>query len=67
MRISGDMPRRPSFSGGGFTFGRPWRSRIVLSLVLIAVVLIFVSARSIASFYIDVLWYQSVNRTDVFW
>ena len=67
MRISGDMPRRPSFSGGGFTFGRPRRSRIVLSLVLIAVVLIFVSARSIASFYIDVLWYQSVNRTDVFW
>jgi uncharacterized membrane protein (UPF0182 family) len=61
------MPRRPSFGGGGFTFGRPRRSRIVLAVVLFGVVLIFVSARSITSFYIDVLWYQSVNRTDVFW
>jgi uncharacterized membrane protein (UPF0182 family) len=66
MRIPGDLPRRPSF-GGGFTFGRPRRSRIVLSIVLFAVVLLFVSARSIATFYIDVLWYQSVNRSDVFW
>jgi uncharacterized membrane protein (UPF0182 family) len=35
--------------------------------VLFAIVLVFVSARSVASFYIDVLWHQSVGRTDVFW
>ncbi|MFM7046679.1 MAG: UPF0182 family protein [Actinomycetota bacterium] len=68
MRIPGDLPRRPSFpGGGGFTFRRPRRSRVVLSVVLIAVVAVFVSARSVASFYIDVLWHQSVGRTDVFW
>jgi uncharacterized membrane protein (UPF0182 family) len=36
-------------------------------VVLIALVALVVSARSIASFYIDVLWHQSLGRTDVFW
>ncbi|MFM8416804.1 MAG: UPF0182 family protein [Actinomycetota bacterium] len=68
MRIPGDLPRRPSFpGGGGFTFRRPRRSRIILSVVLIAVVALFASGRSVASFYIDVLWHQSLGRTDVFW
>lgn len=67
MRIPGDLPRRPLFSGGGFGFRRPRRSRIVLSVVMIAIVAAFVSARSVASFYIDVLWHQSLGRTDVFW
>ena len=67
MRIPGDLPRRPLFSGGGFGFRRPRRSRIVLSAVMIAIVAVFVSSRSVASFYIDVLWHQSVGRTDVFW
>ncbi len=67
MRIPGDLPRRPQFPGGGFTFRRPRRSRVVLSVVLIALVALVVSARSIASFYIDVLWHQSLGRTDVFW
>lgn len=67
MRNPGDLPGRPSFPGGGFSFRRPRRSRIVLSVVLIALVALVVSGRSIASFYIDVLWHQSVGRTDVFW
>ena len=68
MRIPGDLPRRPSFpGGGGFTFRRPRRSRIVLSAVLIALVALVASGRSVASFYIDVLWHQSLGRTDVFW
>ena len=67
MRIPGDLPRRPSFPGGGFTFRRPRRSRIVFSAVLISVVALFASGRSVASFYIDVLWHQSLGRTDVFW
>ncbi|NDA54089.1 MAG: UPF0182 family protein, partial [Actinobacteria bacterium] len=40
---------------------------MLLSLVLIVIVLLFVSARSVAAFYIDVLWHQSLERTDVFW
>ena len=68
MRIPEDLPpRRPLFSGGGFGFNRPRRSRIVLSVVMIAIVALFVSARSVVAFYIDVLWHQSVGRTDVFW
>jgi uncharacterized membrane protein (UPF0182 family) len=35
--------------------------------VLISVVALFASGRSVASFYIDVLWHQSLGRTDVFW
>ena len=67
MRIPEDLPpRRPVFSGGGFGFSRPRRSRIILSAVLIAIVALFVSARSVVGFYIDVLWHQSVGRTDVF-
>ena len=67
MRIPGDLPRRPVFPSGGFGFRRPRRSRIVLSVVMFAVVAVFVSARSVAGFYIDVLWHQSLGRTDVFW
>ncbi len=67
MRIPGDLPRQPLFPRGGFTLRRPRRSRVVLSVLLIALVILFVSARSIAAFYIDILWHQSLNRTDVFW
>ncbi|MCE2710499.1 MAG: hypothetical protein RLZZ538_668 [Actinomycetota bacterium] len=67
MRIPGELPRRPVFSGGGFGFRRPRRSRIILSAVMFAVVAVFVSARSVAGFYIDVIWHQSLDRTDVFW
>ena len=67
MRIPGDLPRQPLFPSGGFNLRRPRRSRVLLSLVLIVIVLLFVSARSVAAFYIDVLWHQSLERTDVFW
>ncbi|NDE67706.1 MAG: hypothetical protein EB062_06420, partial [Actinobacteria bacterium] len=67
MRIPGDLPRQPLFPRGGFNLRRPRRSRVLLSLVLIVIVLLFVSARSVAAFYIDVLWHQSLGRTDVFW
>jgi len=67
MRIPDDLPRRPSFSVGGFGLRRPRRSRVIFSVVAIAIVIFFVSSRSIAAFYIDVLWHQSLGRTDVFW
>jgi len=35
--------------------------------VLIAAVALIASGRSVATFYIDVLWHQSLGRTDVFW
>ena len=66
--MPGDIPRGPSFPrGGGFTLRRPRRSRIVLSVILLAIVGVVVSARSIAGFYIDLLWHTSLDRTDIFW
>jgi uncharacterized membrane protein (UPF0182 family) len=37
---------------------------IIAAVVLVGLVL---SARFLAGFYVDLLWYQSVGRTDVFW
>jgi len=67
VRNPSDLPPR------GFSFPRgprergSNRGRIVLSLVVGAVVALFVSARSIAGFFVDVLWHDSLGRGDVFW
>lgn len=39
----------------------------MLSLVIGALVALFVSGRSIAAFFVDVLWFDSLGRSDVFW
>lgn len=39
----------------------------MLSAILLALVGLVISARSIAGFYIDILWHDSLGRTDVFW
>lgn len=66
MRPSSDLPggrRRPSSS-------RPeWASkgRIILLVVVAVIVALFLSARSLANFYVDLLWFDSVDRSSVFW
>jgi uncharacterized protein len=57
-------PRSRSASGGGRGGNR---ARIVLAAVLGAVVLLFLSARTLASFYVDLLWFNGQGRSDVFW
>ena len=69
MRNPSDLPPRqprPSRSGG-FRVGRPSRGRLLVSLIVGALVAIFISGRSIAGFYVDVLWFDSVGRSDTFW
>ena len=71
VRIPSDLPprpprrprdRRPSGRGrGGNT------PRIILAAVLGIVVVLFLSARTLASFYVDLLWFDGLGRTDVFW
>jgi uncharacterized membrane protein (UPF0182 family) len=39
----------------------------VVSVVLAAILILFLSARSLSSFYVNVLWFDSVGRTDVYW
>ena len=43
------------------------RGRILLIAVVVLVVLLFLSARGIAGFYTDELWYDALGQTDVFW
>lgn len=67
MRNPSDLP-----GGGGprvprITLGRPSRGRIIVSVVVGAVLLLVLSARGLSSFFVNVLWFDSVGRSDVFW
>ena len=70
MRNPSDLPprqpRQPG-SGGGFRVNKPSRGRLIVSLVVGAIVALFISGRSIASFYVDVLWHDSVGFAGTFW
>ena len=69
MRNSSDLPPRGP-GGPQFrlpTFGKPSRGRILVSVVLGAVLLLLFSAKTMSSFYINVLWFNSVGRSDVYW
>src|SRR4051794_39506235 len=61
MRASDDMPRRTRRAGRL----RSGRGRIVLVVVAVALFLFITSLRSIASFYTDFLWFDSVGQTSV--
>src|SRR5262249_25449418 len=43
------------------------RGRIILIAVVVLVVVLFLSARGIAGFYTDELWFDALGQTDVFW
>ena len=69
MRNSSDLP-----SGGPTgpvfrlpNFGKPSRGRIVVSVVVGLVLLLIFSAKAMSSFYVNVLWFNSVGRSDVYW
>jgi uncharacterized membrane protein (UPF0182 family) len=67
MRNPSDLPPRRNRSAGGIRFSRPSRDRLVITGIVGAIVLLFVSSRSIASWYVDVLWFGSVGKSDVYW
>ncbi len=48
-------------------FGRPSRGRILVSVLVGAVLLLIFSARGLSSFYVNVLWFDSVGYSDVYW
>lgn len=56
------IPRLPRIK-----IGRPNRGRIVIAVVIAIVVVLFLSAKSLSSFYVNVLWHQAIGRTDVLW
>jgi uncharacterized membrane protein (UPF0182 family) len=48
-------------------FRRPSKGRVIVSVVIAAVLLLLFSARSLSSFYVNLLWFDSLGRTDVYW
>jgi len=69
VRNPSDLPRNPRTprSSGGFQRGFFRRGRTIWSVILAIFVVGGISLRSLASFYVDVLWHDVVGRTDVFW
>ena len=62
VRNSSDLPQRgrqPQRSGD--------RGRTLLIIAAVVLVGLLVSARFISGFYVDFLFHQSIDRTDVFW
>ncbi len=64
MRNPSDIPaRRPRLPK--FRLTSRWRLAIAIT-ALVFIIGLF-SARGLASFYVDALWFRSVGRSDVFW
>ncbi|NBP53970.1 MAG: UPF0182 family protein [Actinobacteria bacterium] len=60
--LPGNSPRIPRLK-----IRKPGRGRIAIIVVVAFLLLLILSARSLSSFYINVLWHRSLGRTDVYW
>lgn len=72
MRNPSDLPPRGNGGPSGpriprVRLRRPSKGRVVISIVLGLVLFLFLSARSLSSFYVNLLWFDSVGRSDVYW
>ena len=62
MRSPTDLPpRRPRVAGGV-----PNRGRIILLAVVVVLVVLLLSARGVASFATDYLWFRQLRASEVF-
>lgn len=67
MRNSSDLPPRSGRQSNQFRFSRPSKSRLLVSGIVGVLILLFIFSRSLASWYVDVLWFSAVNKSDVYW
>ena len=58
----GGIPRLPRI-----TLRKPNRGRILIAVAVGALLLLFLSAKSLSAFYVNVLWHNALNRSDVLW
>ena len=63
--MSNDPRGIPNFPK--LTFRKPSKGRVLVSALIAAVLVLLFSARGLASFYVNVLWFDSVGRSDVYW
>lgn len=69
MRNPSDLPPRGP-GGPQFRlpkFNKPSRGRILVSVLVGAVLLLIFSARGLSAFYVNVLWFNSVEFDNVYW
>jgi len=66
VRPASDLPRGPRRPRFPRSF-KLSRGRFILLVIVALVVLLILSARTLAGFYVDLLWFDSVNREDTFW
>ena len=70
MRIPSDLPGGPRRRGprrGRQSTKLVSRGRLALIVLFVVAVVLFLSARGLANFYVDLLWFDSVGQSDVFW
>ena len=60
-------PRGPSFPFSRPSFKKPSRGRLLISIILAVIFALFLSAKSLSAFFINILWFDSLDRTDVYW
>ena len=60
--LPGNSPRVPRLK-----IRKPGRGRIAIIAVVAVLLALVLSARSLSTFYINVLWHRSLGRTDVYW
>ncbi|MTA28987.1 MAG: UPF0182 family protein, partial [Actinobacteria bacterium] len=66
MRPASDLPRGPRRPRTPRSF-KVSKGRIILLVIAALLVLFVLSARTLAGFYVELLWFDSVNRGDTFW
>ncbi|NBU38084.1 MAG: hypothetical protein EBS32_07615, partial [Actinobacteria bacterium] len=49
------------------TFRRPSKGRLLVSSIIAVVLVLLFSARGLSSFFVNLLWFDSVGRSDVYW
>jgi len=60
--LPGNSPRVPRIK-----IRKPGRGRIAIIAVVAVLLVLVLSARSLSTFYINVLWHQSLGRSDIYW
>ena len=70
MPDASDFPRSNNPGQPNFRlpkFQRPSKGRVLVSAVIGLVLLLVFSAKGLSGFYVNVLWFDSVGRGDVYW
>ena len=67
VRNPSDLPDNSSPRVPRITIRKPGRGRIAIIVVFAVLLLLVLSAKSLSTFYVNVLWHQSLGRSDVYW